>query len=453
MEDILKEVCKRIQSKEDEIVADVIRLCRQPSISVQGIGIEETADMLIDSLKGIGARVERIDFGNGYPIIYGEIMGNSDKTLLFYNHYDVQPPDPIDEWVSPPFEPCVSDGKIYGRGTSDNKGDLIARIHAIKAFLEVNGSLPVNVKFLIEGEEEIGSPHLAQLVKEKGDLLKADGCIWEGGGRGADERIEISLGCKGISYAELEVTTAQNDLHSSNGTIVANPIWRLIWALSTLKNEEEEILIEGFYDDVKELGPKELATFDELTVDDLRLQESLGVKGFLIGLSGKELMKRHLLSPTCTICGFISGYTGEGAKTVLPNKARAKVDFRLVPNQDPEDISKTVEKHLQKNGFSDVKVTWAHGQHPYRAPLDSQIVKAARWASHQVYNANPSILLMTPGTGPMYELSGKLGLPTVALGVGHAGSAMHGPNENIRINDLILGTEMIAVLMAKFQRI
>lgn len=449
-EGIIKGVRERIRAKEGEIIKDLIRFCSQPSISAQGIGIAEMAELVIDELKGLGARVERIDFDGGNPIVYGELRGKSDRTLLLYNHYDVQPPDPLDEWFSPPFEPVVRDGKVYGRGTSDNKGDFIARLHAVKAFLEVNGSLPINVKFLLEGEEEIGSVHLRHLVEKEGELLKADGCIWEGGGRGADDRIEISLGCKGIVYAELEVKTAEHDLHSSNATIAPNPAWRLVWALSTLKNEREEIMIEGFYDGIRDLTPEELATLNDIAGDDSRLKESLGLQDFLLRLSGVELMKRHLLSPTCTICGFVSGYTGKGAKTVLPNRARAKLDFRLVPDQDPDDIREKVERHLIDKGFSDIKVTWFHGEHPYRAPLDSRIVKAARASCREVYNAEPRTLLTIPGTGPMYELSGRLGIPTVALGVGYAGSAMHGPNENIRIRDLILGAETIASIFTKF---
>jgi acetylornithine deacetylase/succinyl-diaminopimelate desuccinylase-like protein len=443
---------EEIRSRQDEILEDLIRFCRQPSISAQGTGINQMVDLLVDSLGSLGAKVRVVEFPGGNPAIYGEIPGDSDVSLLFYNHYDVQPPDPLDEWITPPFEPDIRDGKIYARGTSDNKGDLVARLHAVKAFLDVKGSLPLTVKFLIEGEEEIGSVHLGELVSRMGNELKSDGCLWETGGRGSDERIEVALGCKGIAYLELESIIAQSDLHSSNATIVPNPAWRLIWALSSLKNENEEILISGFYDNIRSLTQEEMKTLQDIEVHDANLKESLGVKDFLLGLSGNNLLRRHLLAPTCTICGFISGYTGEGAKTVLPNKARAKVDFRLVPDQKPEDIMRKVERHLAEKGFSDVKVAWSHGVPPYRAPLDSQVATAAREALEDVYGEPPALLLSMPGTGPMYELSGRLNMPTIATGVCYAGSAMHGPNENIRIRDLILGTEAIAVLMEVFAR-
>jgi acetylornithine deacetylase/succinyl-diaminopimelate desuccinylase-like protein len=241
----------------------------------------------------VKARIEWIET-NGYPVLYGEIQTKKDRTLTFYNHYDVQPEEPLELWRSDPYAAEIHDGRMWGRGTADNKGNLIARICAIHAYQNVYGELPVNVKFLFEGEEETGSPHLEEFADKYPEKVKADGIIWEGGSKGKDGRLEVGLGVKGICYVELRAKGAVHDVHSSEAPIVINPVWRLIWALNTLKNQHEEIQIPGFYDKIKPLTPQDRQLIHALDFDEAGKLKSLGLLEFLQGVKGSELKERLL---------------------------------------------------------------------------------------------------------------------------------------------------------------
>ena len=255
----MKSVFAHIDRHAQSYIAALQRLVRQPSISAQGIGLEACAALVAEMLQEIGAQVQVLRLPGAAPLVYGEIKGTSPKTLLIYEHYDVQPPDPLEEWICDPFGAEVRDGKIYGRGAADTKGNLVARMCAVQALREVTGRVPLRVKFLVEGEEEIGSPHLRQYAQAHPALFEADGCLWESGGKDHQEIPNLYLGVKGIVYVELEARGAVRDLHSSLGTIVPNPAWRLVWALATLKDKDERIRIEGFYDDVAEPTPEDVA--------------------------------------------------------------------------------------------------------------------------------------------------------------------------------------------------
>jgi acetylornithine deacetylase/succinyl-diaminopimelate desuccinylase-like protein len=427
------------------------RFCRQPSVSAQHLGIQECAQLVREMLEEVGLSSRVIPTAvEGYPVVFGEMRGRSPRTILFYNHYDVQPAEPFDEWLSPPFEPEEREGRLYARGVSDNKGHIVSRLAAIEALLQVYGELPCSVKFVIEGAEEIGSPGLHRFVEEHRELLLADACIWEGGGVNWRGQPQVVLGLKGILYVELECRAASRDSHSSYATIVPNPAWRLVWALSTLKDAQERVLIPGFYDDVRPPSEEELRAIDAIPPEEERLRESLGLKEFLLGLKGQEVRRRHLLEPTCTICGIISGYTGEGSKTVLPSWARAKIDFRLVPDQRPEDILAKLKAHLQARGFGDVEVKSRDGGNPARTPMDSPWVALVRETAQEVYGLEPVIVPTMAGSGPMYSFSETLGLPVVTSGIGHPEDRIHAPNENIRLDDLFKGILHIAAIMERF---
>lgn len=448
----LERVYRHIDEHLEETIGDLVRLCRQPSVSAQKLGMAETAQLVSEMLRQCGLSVQLLPLPSGdYPVIYAELAGDSPKTLLFYNHYDVQPPEPLELWSSPPFEPTAREGKLYARGVSDNKGDIVARLAAIKAYRAVHGRLPVTVKFCIEGEEEIGSPHLSAFVQERAQLLKADACIWEGGGVNWQDQPLLTLGLKGILYVELEAKGANRDLHSSMATVVPNPAWRLLWALNTLKDREERILIEGFYDDVRPPSQADLEAIAHMPEDDEATRRSLGLEALLKGVRGNEFKRRHLFEPTCTICGLISGYTGEGAKTVLPSWARAKLDFRLVPDQQPEDILAKLRRHLDKAGFADISIAAAmEGEEPARTPLDAPFVRVVYEAAQEVYELEPVIVPTMAASGPMAAFTHTLGLPTVACGVNHPDCRMHAPDENIRIQDLIKGIRHIAAILRRF---
>ena len=432
-----------------EAIEDLKRYCSQPSISAQDAGMEESAILTAELLREYGVGSQILPTKGEIPVVYGELQGDLPYTLLFYNHYDIQPPEPLELWTNPPFEPTIMENKLVARGTSDDKGDIIARLLAIKAFLKTRGRLPVSIKFLIEGEEEIGSPHLHTFIAENQDLLKSDACYWEGGRVSWEDRAEIIAGLKGIIGVELEAHGAIRDLHSSIGTIVPNPAWRLIWALSTLKDADERILIKGFYDDVRLPTEAETEAVKALPSDETELKESLGINGFLNGLTGVDLNMYSILQPACNINGLISGYTGEGSKTVLPCHAKAKLDFRLVPDQRPKDIITKLRKHLDNHGFEDVLISAPEGENPARTPLDSPFVKTVCDAAQEVYGSEPILKPSMTGSGPMFPFVDTLGVPVASSGVSNPDSRPHAPDENIRLADFLLAAKHVAAILER----
>ena len=438
-----------IDDNTERFIEELKEFCRQPSISTQNVGLEEMADLARSRLERLGAEARLIPVDGGPAVVFAEI-GRGERTLLIYNHYDVQPPDPLEEWESPPFEPAIREGKLYARGVADNKGDLIARIQAIEAYRAAFGELPLRIKFVVEGEEEVGSLHLAQFAQENRDLLAADGCLWECGGKDDAERFVISLGLKGIAYLELRARGAKSDLHSSIATIAPNPAWRLVWALSTLKDEDDHITIDGFMDHVAQPTPAEMSALEAIPFEEEKIRERLGIPELIRGLSGVEALKKHLYEPTCTICGFRSGYIEEGSKTVLPSTAMVKLDFRLTPHLTPELVGQLLRQHLDRRGFEDIEIAFGVGEHSARTPLDAPIVQAAVAAAEAVYGQRPVIYPTMAGSGPMYPLSEGLGIPAVLAGVGYPGANVHAPNENIRLADYFEGIRYIGGLIRSF---
>jgi len=447
----LEDVFAYVDEGSDEYVETLRRLCRQPSVSAQDLGVDETAEMVASEMRRVGGDVRLIPTA-GKPVVFAVFQGRGERTLSFYNHYDVQPPEPLELWDSPPFAPEVRDGCLYARGAADNKGNLVARIAAVEAFLKTRGELPLSVKFIVEGEEETGSPHLPQFAEEHAELLGSDGCIWESGGKDPRGRPEVYLGMKGICYVELSASGAKRDLHSAWGTVVPNPAWRLVHALSTLKDRDETILIKGFYDNVRDPTERDLEALRRMDLDIDGWREKFGLNQFLNNLSGTDFLVKHFFQPTCTICGITSGYTGAGSKTVLPSQAMAKVDFRLVPDQDPEDVPRLLRSHLDSRGFQDVKVLVSEGEHPARSPLESPIAEVAVSTARRIYGMEPVVYPMMAGSGPMYVLCQKLGIPAASVGVSHADSRAHAPNENIRLDDFVDGIKHIALIMHELSK-
>jgi acetylornithine deacetylase/succinyl-diaminopimelate desuccinylase-like protein len=439
-----------IRENSSAFLDDLKKLCSQPSISAQDKGVTECAELLRSMLQEVGFEVKLMPTEGG-PVVFATLQGEPRaRTLLFYNHYDVQPPDPLQEWKSGPFRPEVREDKFYARGVSDNKGDIVARIEAIKTIQKLRGRVPVNIKFLIEGGEEIGSPHLAKFAKENADLIKADGCLWEGGGRDVSGRPEFYFGMKGILYAELSVKTAGTDQHSMWAPIVANPAWRLAWALNTLKDRRERILIKGWYDDVRPPDGHDMKALKMMALGEETYKKVFGIGQFLGKASGLKLRRSLIFNPTCTICGIESGYTGKGIKTVNPSKASAKVDFRLVPNQNPGKQYQKLRKHMTTKGFGDVEVTVLNSTRPSKTSLTSRISTVANEAAKIVYECEPSVWPLVPGSGPMALFVEDLGIPTIGAGVGYYDSREHAPNENIRVDDFLLGVEHIARVIEGF---
>jgi acetylornithine deacetylase/succinyl-diaminopimelate desuccinylase-like protein len=447
MDESIAPVFEYIDSNQDRAVETLKTLVKYPSVSAKGDGIGECAQHVKRLLEDLGVESKLLDIGKGCPVVYGEVKSkrNPKKTVLFYNHYDVQPPEPLELWESPPFEPREKNGKIFGRGVADDKAELVGRLKLTEAFLETRNDVPCNFKFLIEGEEEIGSAHLHEYAKKYPDFFKADGVVWEFGGVDSKERPLVTLGVKGILYVELVSRNAKRDAHSSVAAVVENPAWRLVWALNSMKRNEK-ILIPGWYENVRPFTKEELRLIRKQPTEEKAQKEELGIKKFIGGMRGIEVRKALAGKPTCTICGLFSGYIGPGSKTVLPKEAIAKVDFRLVPDQDPADLLRKLKSHLESEGFSDVEITFAELEKPARTSPDEPIAKAAAIAAEKVHNKKPVIMVSSAGTGPMFLFKA----PCVAIGGGYPSSRAHAPNENTRIDLFMKGMKWVADTVNRF---
>ena len=438
----------------DESIVELSRLSAQPSVAAQNWGLQECAALVAEMLEKRGFSVE-ILATEGAPVVYGERAGGpgrQDKTLLIYNHYDVQPPEPLELWDSPPFEPTLREGKLYARGVSDDKGQFTSRLFAIDALLATQGELPCNVKFVVEGEEEVSSLHLKEFVHENKDRLAADACVWEFGGVDHREVPMEYLGLRGICYVELSVETAKSDVHSGlGGSIFPNAAWRLVWALNSLKGPDERIRIPGYYDNV--IPPSEqdrelMAALPEVADE---YKQRYGIDHFLKGLTGGvELRIAEVFEPTCTICGLTSGYQGPGSKTVLPAKASAKVDFRLVPNQTPEEVLEKLRQHLDQEGFSDVQVTLLGGEAPARTDPNDPFIDLVVRTAEPVFGMPMQVVPMTGGSGPNHPFIHELGLPVATAGAGYPGTLAHAPNENIRLDLYLKHAKHMARILTEF---
>lgn len=440
-----------LQTHLDAYIAEAARLCAQPSISARKEGIAECVLLVREILKAHGLEVQQFETP-GSPVLVGRATGASDRTLLFYNHYDVQPPEPLELWTTPPFTPTVRDGALYARGAKDDKGELIARLAALDAVRAAHGgTLPCSVTFVVEGEEEIGSPHIAPFVLDHLDLLRADASIWEEGGTDVDGTPGTSLGRRGVLGLELGVQTLSRDAHSGNAHILPNAAWRLLRALATLKDQDERILIPGFYDRVLPPTALDLKLLDALPDRDAWLREEFGVREFVGGLHGDGL-DRAVFNPTCNIQGLTAGYQAAGMKTVIPARATAKLDFRLVPDQDPDDIFARLRAHLDAQGFADITLTRFGSMWPDKAPADHPFVALAARTAEEVYGLPYQLMPLVGGSSPVYAFARPLGnIPVIAAGVGRGiTNRTHSPDEHVRLDDFLSGARHIARILDGF---
>ena len=442
-----------LEKNLDKSIAELSRLVAQPSVGAQNLGMQECAALVSDLLKARGFDVRVMDTA-GAPVVFGEKKGKSDKTLLIYNHYDVQPPEPLELWETPPFEPSLRDGKLYGRGVSDDKGHIVSRLHAIDALLDAEGELPCNIKFIIEGEEETASVNLYKFVVENQTLLKADACMWEFGGVDHTDTPVQYLGLRGICYVELSIDLLSTDVHSGlGGSIFPNAAWRLIWALNSLKGPDERILIPGFYDNIKKPTARDVELLSALDDPTQDYKSRYGVPYFIKGLTGGVNLKvEEIFSPTCTICGLTSGYQGPGSKTVLPARASAKVDFRLIPDQDPAEILKKLRAHLDAQGFTDVQITDLGGDAPARTDPDDPFIQLVANLAEEVYEMPMKLIPMSGGSGPNHPFVHVLGLPVATAGLGYPDTKAHAPNENIRLDLYLKHARHMARLIGEFAK-
>jgi acetylornithine deacetylase/succinyl-diaminopimelate desuccinylase-like protein len=373
-------------------------------------------------------------------------------TVLLYGHYDVQPPDPLELWVSPPFEPTIRDGRIFARGIADNKGQHFAQILAIEAHLKVHGALPCNVILLLEGEEEIGSPHIADFVREHRDLLQADFAVTADGPLHPSGMPTLKFGSRGVVNFELRARHASRDVHSGNfGGVVPNPLWTLVHLLGTMKNARGEITIEGFHDGIVPPTPEERAAAARLPLDLDEVQRSLGLAR-LDEPPEREFYERLCFHPTLTINGLHGGYGGPGAKTVLPHEAVAKCDIRLVAAQEAADILRKVEAHVRRHAPEVTFIAAGPGMQPSKTPLTSPHAATVRQAIVAAHGVEPLIYPAGFGSLPGYAFTGILGIDAFVTPYGNSDEANHAPNENLRLDCFHNGIRTGAALLEQIGR-
>lgn len=437
-----------LEKHKDQFLNELLDLLRIPSVSADSSfkdDVYEAAEFVKTQLEKAGADKVEVCPTDGFPIVYGEKMVDQNApTVLVYGHYDVQPADPYELWHSPPFEPVIKDGKIYARGSSDDKGQMYMHIKAFE-MMAATGNLPCNLKFMIEGEEEVGSSNLGTFVRENKDRLGADVVLISDTSMLGMDNPSITAGLRGMSYIEVEVTGPNRDLHSGiYGGAVANPINVLCNMIASLQDDKGRITIPGFYDDVEDLRAEERAEMGRAPFDLERYKKVLEI-GDVYGESDYSTLERASIRPTLDVNGIWGGYIGQGAKTVLPSKAQAKISMRLVPHQKSEKITKLFTDHFKSIAppYVKVKVTPHHGGEPVVTPTDSIAYQAASKAMEATFGKKP-IPMRSGGSIPIVALfEDVLGLKTILLGFGLDSDAIHSPNESFALANFYKGIETI----------
>lgn len=441
---------KYIRDNRDRFREELYELLRIPSVSTDSShrdDVREAARFWEKQLESLDLdRVELFET-EGNPIVYGELTTGSDRpTVLVYGHYDVQPPDPLDLWETPPFEPTLRDGKIYARGASDDKGQSFTHCKALEAYRRTDTPFPVNIKFILEGEEEIGSPHLVPFITEHRELLECDMVVISDTAMFAEDTPSLTYGLRGLAYMEVNLTGPNRDLHSGvYGGAVDNPAMVLSGMIARLKDEAGVIQIPGFYDDVKPITDEEREAFAKLPFDREAYKKELGLKA-LNGEEGYSTLERTTARPSIDVNGMWSGYQGEGAKTVLPSKAGAKISMRLVPDQDPETVARLFTEYIHELAPDtvEVEVTEHHGGHPASTDLSFYGLKAAADAFEEVYGKEP-LYAREGGSIPIVaDFKKVLGAQSILMGFGLTSDAIHSPNEKFSLKDFYRGIETSA---------
>ncbi|HEV2128432.1 MAG TPA: M20/M25/M40 family metallo-hydrolase [Thermomicrobiales bacterium] len=450
----LEAVLQAIDSNADVDRGDLFTLVRQPSISAQNVGVRECAMLVRDYMERAGLSTRLLET-SGHPMVLGTWLeaGPDKPTILFYGHYDVQPPEPLELWESEPFEPVVRNGRIYARGVADNKAQFFSHLKAIRHWMEQTGELPVNVKFLAEGEEEVGSPHLAEIVAQYTDDLRAD-IVYTSDGPVQDTAYpEICFGVRGMLYIELRATGPSRDVHSGHwGGVAPNPAWMLVDALRTMRDEAGNITIDGFFDEVKDPTPAARAAMDNLPFD---VQEMLTRVGLDAMVPPAELpwADRIMARPTLNIAGFTSGYGGPGSKTIIPSKATVKIDMRLVPDQTPDEIWEKVKAHVEKHAPSVEAVRLDGGMVPSYTPVEHPMADLVRAAVERGFGTRPVDVPLVGGSLPDAVWTKTLGTPSFLVPYGDPEQANHAPNESYAVDRFHQGIRTSAILLAELARL
>ncbi len=431
----------RLKEKETEHLEIFKTLVRQKSISSRNEGVKECAKLLKSIMEDAGITTEIYDTP-GQPVVYGELKGNHpDKpTILFYGHYDVQPPEPMEKWLSEPFEPTVREGRLYGRGTGDNKGQLLTHVLAVKAYLDLVGEVPVNVKFIFDGEEEIGSPNLEEFVRAHRDLLKTDVVLTSDGPLHDSGSPIIAFGVRGVMNFDFQINTANTDNHSGNkGGVIPNAIWEMVRFLSTMMDEKDRVLVEGFYDNVVEPTAYEKQLISDLPFNKEGIARSFGVEKILH--DKERFYKRLLFLPTLTINGIEGGHIGPESKNIIPCEAKAKMEIRLVYDQDPEDLIQKIEEHMKSHDSRIILTRVSEDMRPSRTSSELEISQKIIEAVGKAFGEKPLIYPAMGGSLPDYVWTRVLGAPSIMVPYANADEANHAPNENMSLQCFYQGME------------
>ncbi len=443
----LDAVLSHVDAGREGHVARLLDYLRHPSISAQGVGMREVAGLLLGMLERLGMQTRLVETA-GAPMVVGRWDGAPGApTVLLYGHYDVQPPEPLELWTTPPFEPAVRDGRIYARGVADNKGQHLAQIIALEAHMAVHGRLPCNVVLLLEGEEEVGSPHIAAFVAENRELLRADLAVTADGQLHPSGRPTLKFGSRGVVSFELRVRHASRDVHSGNfGGVVPNPIWTLVHLLASMKNERGEITIDGLHDDVERPSEAERAAAAALPLDLPGVMRSLALSR-LDAPAERPYYDRLCFHPTLTINGLHGGYGGPGTKTVLPAEAVAKCDMRLVAAQRPADVLAKLRAHVERHAPEVEFVVMEEGMHPSKTPFDSPFAAPIREAMVLARGVEPLLYPAGFGSLPGYAFTDILSIPAFVTAYANADAANHAPDENMSLECFHAGIRTGAALL------
>ena len=427
----------------DDMLEDLKNICGCESTAKNAEGLERARGRILGKMTDIGLVPRLFNVHEGNAFIYASLPGEAgEDTLLFYNHYDVVEAGRRENWITDdPFGAAVIDGKIYARGISDNKGALFSRLHAVQTMLAVNGSMPVGIKFIVDGEEESSSGTLFSFAEEYPDrfkeLAESDLCVWENGRNDEEGHPWLRFGVRGSVGFDLYVVTAASDVHGRMGTVIPSASWRLVWALSTLKNMNEEITIDGFYDDILPVTDSDLEVLHSFPYDEERQREKLEISGFLKGATGDDFKRQLYTEPALSICGMEAGEVHNGVRGIVPHKAYARISFYLVANQDPSKIGLLLRKHLDEHGFSDIRIEQHGGaSRPVRTPVDIPFRARATKAAAEVYDKQMVVELTQLGSGPASVFRDAWPeMPIVGFGPANVFANHHAPDENMKISD------------------
>jgi acetylornithine deacetylase/succinyl-diaminopimelate desuccinylase-like protein len=439
-----------IEKNSRRFIEELEELCAFPSISNHGLdAVKPARSWIAERLGRFTDRVETFDEG-GMPALYAEVLGAGRRKLLLYQHYDVQPVDPIELWNSDPFKPVEKDGRIIARGVADDKADVMARIHALET-LKGLGEVPVTLRFLVEGEEEIGSKTFEKIAHKHADKLRADGCLWESGAS-FDEagRPTLQFGCRGLLYVQLRVKLLNYDQHSGLASIYPSAAMYLVDALASLRDQDMNIRIDGFYDRVVEPTDSDRQMMAKIDSELEQRRKLVGFDRLIRDPSSEQVIEQLLFTPTCNIAGITAGYQGQGSKTVLPAEATAKLDFRLIPDQDPDEVLARLRKHFDAQGFEKVEIVWHDGEKPARSDPSSELARSVIECVKDLHG-EPVLWPFMQATGPMHPVVADLGVPTVLpVGVGRPDNRIHAPNENIHAADYINAIRLMCRVWERF---